>query len=48
MNVNWKVLTVIIVIVLIGTFIYVWMKPDKIEEVRQFGGPGGGMIVLIR
>jgi hypothetical protein len=48
MNVNWKVLTVIIIIVLIGTFIYAWRKQDKIEDIRQFGGPAGGMIVLVR
>ncbi|MHA2621366.1 MAG: hypothetical protein V2G42_08075 [bacterium JZ-2024 1] len=47
MNVNWKILTVIIVIVLVGALIWAWRSQSfKVEEIRQLGGEGGAVILV--
>jgi hypothetical protein len=49
MNVNWRVLTIIMVVILIGLGVWVWRYggTTRIEKIRQFGG-GGGAVILIR
>lgn len=47
MNVNWKVLTILILIVLIGVGVYTCRSQSfKVEEVRQFGQGGASIVVL--